>query len=104
LSKAFAYSVAKSGVANLTQNVAREFAPGGVRVNSLRPGFFPTDWNLKNFITEERKAAILGHTPMGRFGEPAELIGAVLWLASDAAGFVTGSEICVDGGFLAMTI
>lgn len=104
LSKAFAYSVAKSGVKNLTQNVAREFAPHGVRVNSLRPGFFPTDWNLKNFITEERKAAILGHTPMNRFGEPAELIGAVLWLASDAAGFVTGSEICVDGGFLAMTI
>jgi NAD(P)-dependent dehydrogenase (short-subunit alcohol dehydrogenase family) len=104
LSKAFAYSVAKAGVANLTQNVAREFATGGVRVNSLRPGFFPTDWNLKNFITEERKAAILSHTPMGRFGEPRELVGAVLWLASDAAAFVTGSEICVDGGFLAMTI
>ena len=104
LSKAFAYSVAKSGVANLTQNVARELAPGGVRVNSLRPGFFPTDWNLKNFITEERKASILGHTPMKRFGEPSELVGAVLWLASDAATFVTGAEICVDGGFLAMTI
>ncbi len=104
LSKAFAYSVAKAGVKNLTQNVAREFAPQGVRVNSLRPGFFPTEWNLKNFITEERKAAILGHTPMNRFGEPSELVGAVLWLASDAAGFVTGAEICVDGGFLAMTI
>jgi len=104
LSKAFAYSVSKAGVKNLTQNVAREFAPGGVRVNSLRPGFFPTEWNLKNFITEERKASILGHTPMGRFGEPSELIGAVLWLASDAASFVTGAEICVDGGFLAMTI
>jgi NAD(P)-dependent dehydrogenase (short-subunit alcohol dehydrogenase family) len=104
LSKAFAYSVAKAGVKNLTQNVAREFAPLGVRVNSLRPGFFPTEWNLKNFITDERKAAILGHTPMNRFGEPSELIGAVLWLASDAAGFVTGAEICVDGGFLAMTI
>lgn len=104
LSKAFAYSVAKSGVKNLTQNVARELAPQGVRVNSLRPGFFPTDWNLKNFITEERKAAILGHTPMNRFGEPSELVGAVLWLASDAATFVTGAEICVDGGFLAMTI
>jgi NAD(P)-dependent dehydrogenase (short-subunit alcohol dehydrogenase family) len=104
LSKAFAYSVAKAGVKNLTQNVARELASSGVRVNSLRPGFFPTDWNLKNFITEERKAKILGHTPMNRFGEPSELVGAVLWLASDAATFVTGAEICVDGGFLAMTI
>jgi len=104
LSKAFAYSVAKAGVKNLTQNIARELAMQGVRVNSLRPGFLPTDWNLKNFITEERKAAILGHTPMQRFGEPSELVGAVLWLASDAATFVTGAEICVDGGFLAMTI
>jgi len=104
LSKAFAYSASKAAVANLTQNVAREFAPGNVRVNTLRPGFFPTEWNLKNFITEDRRAAILGHTPMRRFGQPAELVGAVLWLASDAAGFVTGAEICVDGGFLAMTI
>ena len=104
LSKAFAYSATKAGVANLTENVAREFAPSGVRVNALRPGFFPTEWNLKNFITEDRRAAILGHTPMKRFGQPAELVGAVLWLASDAAGFVTGAEICVDGGFLAMTI
>jgi NAD(P)-dependent dehydrogenase (short-subunit alcohol dehydrogenase family) len=104
LSKAYAYSASKAAVTNLTQNVAREFAPGNVRVNSLRPGFFPTEWNLKNFITEERRAAILGHTPMRRFGQPSELVGAVLWLASDAAGFVTGAEICVDGGFLAMTI
>lgn len=104
LSKAFAYSVAKAGVKNLTENVAREFAPAGVRVNSLRPGFFPTEWNKQNFITPERERAILGHTPMARYGEPRELIGATLWLASDAAGFVTGAEICVDGGFLAMTI
>lgn len=104
LSKAFAYSASKAGVTNLTQNVAREFASAGVRVNALRPGFFPTEWNIKNFITEERRASILGHTPMRRFGQPAELVGAVLWLASDAAGFVTGAEICVDGGFLAMTI
>lgn len=104
LSKAFAYSASKSGVSNLTQNVARELATTGVRVNALRPGFFPTEWNIKNFITEERKAAILGHTPMRRFGEPPELVGAVLWLASDAASFVTGAEICVDGGFLSSTI
>jgi len=104
LSKAFSYSVAKAAVWNLTQNLAREWAPRGVRVNALRPGFFPTEWSKKNFITKERESAILGHTPMGRFGEPAELAGAVVWLASDAARFVTGSHVTVDGGFLAMTI
>ena len=104
LSKAFTYSVAKAGIVNLTQNLGREWATKGVRVNALRPGFFPTEWNRKNFITPERQAAILGHTPMGRFGEPPELLGATLWLASDAAGFVTGAEIAVDGGFSCMTI
>jgi NAD(P)-dependent dehydrogenase (short-subunit alcohol dehydrogenase family) len=104
LSKAFTYSVAKAGILNLTQNLAREWAQQGVRVNALRPGFFPTQWSMKNFITKEREAAILGHTPMGRYGTPDELVGAVLWLFSDAAGFVTGAEIAVDGGFSAMTI
>jgi NAD(P)-dependent dehydrogenase (short-subunit alcohol dehydrogenase family) len=104
LSKAFVYSAAKAGVANITQNLAREWAPFNVRVNALRPGFFPTEWSMKHFIDEERKVKILGHTPMGRFGKPAELIGAVLWLASDAASFVTGSIVTVDGGFSAMTI
>jgi NAD(P)-dependent dehydrogenase (short-subunit alcohol dehydrogenase family) len=104
LSKAFTYSVAKAGVKNLTQNVAREWATTGVRVNALRPGFFPTEWSQKHFIDVERKAAILGHTPMGRYGEPTELVGAVLWLLSDAASFVTGAEIAVDGGFSAMTV
>lgn len=104
LSKAFTYSVAKAGIKNLTQNLAREWAPYHVRVNALRPGFFPTEWNRKNFITPEREQAILGHTPMGRYGEPGELVGAVLWLASDASSFVTGAEIAVDGGFSCMTI
>ena len=104
LSKAFVYSVAKSGVANLTQNLAREWAPFHVRVNALRPGFFPTEWSMKHFIDKERKRKILSHTPMGRFGRPEELVGAVLWLASDAASFVTGSMVTVDGGFTAMTI
>jgi NAD(P)-dependent dehydrogenase (short-subunit alcohol dehydrogenase family) len=75
-----------------------------VRVNAIRPGFFPTEWNRKNFITPEREAAILGHTAMKRYGEPEELTGALIWLASDASGFVTGAEIAVDGGFSAMTI
>ncbi len=104
LSKAFSYSVAKAGVKNLTQNIAREWAPFNVRVNALRPGFFPTQWSMKHFIDPKRKAAILGHTPMGRFGKPEELVGAVLWLASDASRFVTGSEVHVDGGFTCMTI
>jgi NAD(P)-dependent dehydrogenase (short-subunit alcohol dehydrogenase family) len=104
LSKAFTYSVAKAGVKNLTQNLAREWGTVGVRVNALRPGFFPTEWSMRNFITKEREAAILGHTPMRRYGQPGELVGAVLWLFSDAARFVTGAEIPVDGGFTAMTI
>lgn len=104
LSKAFTYSVAKAGVKNLTQNLAREWGAQGVRVNALRPGFFPTEWSMKNFISSDREAAILGHTPMRRYGHPAELVGAVLWLFSDAASFVTGAEISVDGGFTAMTI
>jgi NAD(P)-dependent dehydrogenase (short-subunit alcohol dehydrogenase family) len=104
LSKAFTYSVAKAGIKNLTQNLAREWGSKGVRVNAIRPGFFPTDWNLKNFIDDKRKKEILGHTPMNRFGNPDELTGAILWLSSDAAGFVTGSEVSVDGGFSCMTI
>jgi NAD(P)-dependent dehydrogenase (short-subunit alcohol dehydrogenase family) len=104
LSKAFAYSVAKAGIVNLTQNLAREWGSSGVRVNSIRPGFFPTEWNRKNFITPQREAAIIGHTPMGRFGTPSELLGATLWLASDASSFVTGSEIAIDGGFSCMSI
>jgi NAD(P)-dependent dehydrogenase (short-subunit alcohol dehydrogenase family) len=104
LSKAFTYSVAKAAVKNLTQNLAREWATDGVRVNALRPGFFPTEWSMRHFITAEREAAILGHTPMRRYGRPPELLGAVLWLLSDASSFVTGAEIAVDGGFTAMTI
>ena len=104
LSKAFTYSVAKAGIKNLTQNLAREWATDGVRVNALRPGFFPTEWSMKKFITKERKASILSHTAMKRFGQPSELAGAVLWLASDASDFVTGAEITVDGGFSCMTI
>ena len=104
LSKAFTYSAAKAAIKNLTQNLGREWGTKGVRVNAIRPGFFPTEWNLKNFIDEDRKKAILSHTPMKRFGTPNELTGAILWLASDASGFVTGAEITVDGGYSCMTI
>ena len=104
LSKAFAYSVAKAGIRNLTMNLGREWGTKGVRVNCLRPGFFPTDWNKKNFITPEREKAILTHTPMSRYGKPSELVGASIWLASDSSSFVTGSEVTIDGGFSCMTI
>lgn len=104
LSKAFAYSASKAAVRSVTQSLAREWAPHGIRVNALRPGFFPTAWSREHFIDAARERAILGHTPMGRYGEPRELVGAALWLASDAASFVTGAEIAVDGGFSATTI
>lgn len=104
LSKAFSYSIAKAGIVNLTQNLGREWGTKGVRVNAIRPGFFPTEWNRKNFITQDREAAILAHTPMARYGGVNELVGAIIYLASDASSFVTGAEIAVDGGFSAMSI
>ena len=104
LSKAFTYSLSKAAILNLTQNLGREWGTKGVRVNAIRPGFFPTEWNKKNFITKERENLILNHTPMKRFGEVEELIGGIIYLASDASKFVTGSELTVDGGFSAMTI
>ena len=104
LSRAFTYSAAKAAIKNLTQNLAREWATKGIRVNAIRPGFFPTKWNLENFIDKDRKESILNHTPMRRYGKPSELVGAVFWLASDASSFVTGAEITVDGGFSCMTI
>lgn len=104
LSRVFTYSVSKAGVNNLTQFLAREWALHRVRVNALAPGFFPAEQNRK-ILTEERTSAIMRHTPMARFGESEELVGAVIWLASEkAASFVTGAIIRVDGGYTAMTI
>ncbi|MBM4018513.1 MAG: SDR family oxidoreductase [Planctomycetes bacterium] len=104
LSKVFTYGVAKGGVNQVTQFLAREWAADGVRVNAIVPGFFPAEQNRK-LLTPERNAQIMAHTPMKRFGQPEELLGAVLWLASDrASGFVTGALVRVDGGFSAMTI
>ncbi len=104
LSKVFTYGVAKGGVNQITQFLAREWAEANVRVNALVPGFFPAEQNRK-LLTAEREAQIMAHTPMNRYGEPEELLGAVIWLASPkASGFVTGALVRVDGGFLAMTI
>ena len=110
LSRVVAYSAAKAAVLSLTQFLAREWAPQGVRVNSITPGFFPAEQNRKLLFNEDgsptaRTRSILGHTPMGRFGEASELVGAVIFLASArASSFVTGADLRVDGGFLAQTI
>ncbi len=102
LSRVFAYSASKAAVVNLTKNLAREYAPQKVRVNVLCPGFFPAEQNRK-ILDEKRKASIFSQTPMARFGEPQELVGAVLLLVSRSAGsFITGADYYVDGGFTAM--
>jgi NAD(P)-dependent dehydrogenase (short-subunit alcohol dehydrogenase family) len=103
LSRVFTYSASKAAVHNLSKNLAREWAPQGVRVNTLVPGFFPAEQNRK-VLNPERVAQIIAHTPMARFGEAHELAGAVLLLASGAGGFITGAELVVDGGFDAVTI
>jgi NAD(P)-dependent dehydrogenase (short-subunit alcohol dehydrogenase family) len=104
LSRVFTYSASKAAVLSLTQNVARELAPHGVRVNCLCPGFFPAEQNRK-ILDKARIDAALRHTPMGRLGDAPELIGATLLLLSPVAGsFITGAALYVDGGFTAMTI
>ena len=104
LSLVLTYSVAKAGLNNLTQYLARELAPHRIRVNAIAPGFFPAEQNRK-LLSEDRIRSIIGHTPAGRLGEPNELVGTAVWLASElASGYVTGAIIRVDGGFSAMTI
>ena len=104
LSKVFVYSASKAAVVNYTKNVARELAPRGVRVNVLCPGFFPAEQNRK-ILSPERVASIMGQTPMNRFGEPEELVGAALLLCAPVAGsFITGAEVYVDGGFTGMRL
>lgn len=103
LSRVFTYSASKGAVHNLSANLAREWAPLGVRVNTLVPGFLPAEQNRK-VLTPDRVENIMRHTPAKRFGEPAELCGAVLLLASDAGAFITGTELVVDGGFNCCTI
>jgi NAD(P)-dependent dehydrogenase (short-subunit alcohol dehydrogenase family) len=110
LSRVVSYSAAKAAVLNLTLFLAREWATRGVRVNAISPGFFPAEQNRAMLFNPdgtytERSRQIIGHTPMGRFGEAHELAGAVIWLASPrASSFVTGQNIVVDGGFSSTTI
>jgi len=104
LSRVYTYSASKAAVLNLTLNLAREWAPIGIRVNAMSPGFFPAEQNRK-VLTADRVESIMRHTPMGRFGDPSELAGVILLAASNKAGaFLTGANLVVDGGFMAMTI
>ena len=107
LSRVWAYDAAKAAVVNLTMATAKEFAPHGIRVNALAPGFFLGNQNRALLVDPatgeltERGKKIIGHTPFGRFGQVSELSGALLFLASEAAsGFVTGITVPVDGGYL----
>jgi NAD(P)-dependent dehydrogenase (short-subunit alcohol dehydrogenase family) len=110
LSRVAAYSSAKAAVLNLSQFLAREWASRNVRVNTITPGFFPAEQNRRLLFNEDgtptaRAKSILGHTPMGRFGNSEELMGAVIFLASSrASSFVTGSDFRVDGGYLSQTV
>ncbi len=101
LSRVFGYAASKAGVLNLTRNIADDFGTKGVRVNCICPGFFPAEQNRK-LLDQDRIDSIMRGTPMRRFGEPEELIGALLLLVAPTAGkFITGTHVNVDGGFTA---
>jgi NAD(P)-dependent dehydrogenase (short-subunit alcohol dehydrogenase family) len=98
--RAAVYAVSKHGIIGLTKTLAVEWAERGVRVNAISPGFFPTELT-KAALSPERRDRALRRTPMARFGELDELVGAAVFLASPAAKFITGTVINVDGGYLA---
>jgi NAD(P)-dependent dehydrogenase (short-subunit alcohol dehydrogenase family) len=110
LTKVGAYSAAKSAVASFTSWLAVHLAPTGVRVNALAPGFFMTEQLRFLHIDQKtgdftpRAKAVIAHTPMGRYGEPEELVGAVIWLTTEASSFVTGIVLPIDGGFSSYSI
>jgi NAD(P)-dependent dehydrogenase (short-subunit alcohol dehydrogenase family) len=101
LSEVAAYAASKAGVASLTRSLAVEWSRKGVTVNAIAPGVFRTELNAQLLDSTPRGQELLMRTPMGRFGKTEELVGAAIYLASDAASFVTGQTLIVDGGFLA---
>jgi NAD(P)-dependent dehydrogenase (short-subunit alcohol dehydrogenase family) len=110
LTKVGAYSAAKAAVSNFTRWLAVHFSHTGVRVNALAPGFFMTDQmkflhiDQKTGDLSSRARKVIAHTPMGRYGQPEDLIGTLVWLLSDASNFVTGVVVPVDGGFSSYSI
>jgi NAD(P)-dependent dehydrogenase (short-subunit alcohol dehydrogenase family) len=97
-----AYAASKGGVAQLTKSLAAAWAPQGIRVNAVAPGWIATELTRPAVEDQLRSGAILGRTPMARWGEPEDVAGAALFLLSDAARFVTGVVLPVDGGYLTM--
>ena len=108
LTRCFAYAMSKAAVSNMTQSFAAYFAPANIRINAVAPGFMVNE-RSKNYLgtVEEgltkRGETVINHTPMGRFGQAADLVGCVKWLLdADVSGFVTGITVPVDGGFLTL--
>jgi NAD(P)-dependent dehydrogenase (short-subunit alcohol dehydrogenase family) len=110
VSRGVAYSAAKAALRNLSMFLSREWALRGVRVNTITPGFFPAEQNMRLLFNPDgtptpRGQQALDRTPMARFGDPGELVGAAVYLASHrASGFVTGADLVVDGGYLSSTL